>query len=99
MSEILAPTQLFNEQLGKIGEKKAVVVMENFVAVENMFKSTPRHLNIDKLAMIVKVKNSSYRIKYTYNRQGRQLVADKLLDNAKERTIAPKSGLRANRSV
>lgn len=75
----ISPTKLFNDQLVTVGEKKASVVLGNFIPTEKMFKYSLRYLNINKLSMIVKVTNSSYSIKYTYNKQAGQVVAEKLL--------------------
>ena len=75
----ISPTQLFNEQLTLIGEAKANVVLSNFLDVEKMFKCSLRYINIQNLTMKVKVKNSSYFIKYTYDKTDSQLQAIKLI--------------------
>ncbi len=76
---IIAPSPLFNQQLSLIGETKANVVLDNFIPTERMFKDTMRYINITNLSMIVKVKNSVYSIKYTYEKAERVIRARKLI--------------------
>lgn len=75
----ISPSKLFKDQLVVIGEKKALKVLANFLPTEKMFKQSLRHINITKLSIIVKVKDSSYSIKYTYDKKGQQLIAEKIL--------------------
>ena len=77
--KLISSTQLFKEQLALIGDKKAQIVLDNFIPTEKMFKYSLRHININKLSMLVKVKDSIYSIRYTYDKKDMQLLAEKLL--------------------
>ena len=75
----ISPTKLFNDQLILVGERKAKIILGNFISAEKAFISATRLLNIKKLSMLVKVKNSSYAIKYTYDKTEDKLVATKII--------------------
>ena len=75
----ISPTQLFKEQVEHIGEKRAAAVLDNFIPVERTIKYALCHNNVSSLSMVVKVKNSSYSVKYTYNKRAKELLAVKLL--------------------
>lgn len=75
----ISPTTLFKDQLVSIGEAKAMIVLENLISTEKMFRRSLQYINISTLSMIVKVKNSTYSIKYTYNKADGHLIAEKLI--------------------
>ena len=73
-------TQLFTEQLARIGKAKSQIALNNFIAVEKAFEYVLRYINLHNMSMVVKVKDSAYSIKYTYNKQENALRAIKLLE-------------------
>ena len=75
----ISPTTLFKDQLVSIGESEAMVVLENFISTEKMFRRSLQYIDISTMSMIVKVKNSTYSIKYTYDKADGHLIAEKLL--------------------
>ena len=75
----ISPAQLFNEQLATIGQNRSQVILQNLIDAERVFQHVVRYLNVRNLSMIIKVKNSQYSIKYTYNNKDQQLIANKLL--------------------
>ena len=73
-------SRLFKEQIAHIGEKRAKIVLDNFILVEQALRYALRYNNISNLSMIVKPENSAYSVKYTYRGKEQELVAVKLLE-------------------
>jgi hypothetical protein len=63
----ISPTTLFRNHINIIGEEKASIIFDNFTSAEKVVMRSLEQLNIKKLSMIVKVKNSQFSILYKYD--------------------------------
>ena len=70
--------QSFNDQLQTLGESQANRILNNFTFVEQWFKQKS-NLNVSKLSMLVKVKDSDYSIKYSFDKETQMLNAHKII--------------------
>ena len=80
----IAPSHLFNDQVKHVtrteGKSKGRAILQNFISTEKMFARSTELINIKNLSMIVKVKNSKYSIKYTYDKTKKEIHAQKIIE-------------------
>lgn len=78
----IAPSSLFNEQVKKVNRTEnghGSIILKNFIDVENFFKKGKSILNIKNLTMIVKVTDSKYSIKYSFDKTLNEIHVIKIL--------------------
>ena len=70
----------FKDQLQTLDELQVNRILGNFTLVERWLEQKS-HLNVSKLSMLVKVKDSDYSIKYTFEKETQALNAHKIIKN------------------
>lgn len=75
----VSPTQLFNESLSRLGEKKAKIILQNFTVAKKIIEYALRQSNLKKITMVLKVKNSKYYVKYEYDKPKKTLIVKKII--------------------
>jgi hypothetical protein len=76
---IILPTTLFNNQFGMIKDmEKQLAIRKNMRYTAEAIIKFRDCLNLKKLSMVVKVKNSQYAIHYKYDPNKKELTLEKL---------------------